>query len=324
LKYSVILPIHNEEGAIEPLLNEIRNAMEPLRQDFEVVAVDDGSFDRTPEVLTLVQAGFPQLKIVTLRRNFGQTAALSAGFDHAQGEIIITLDSDGQNNPADIPRLLSKVAEGYDCVMGWRERRKDSWFTRKFPSHVANALIRYTWKTDLKDFGCGLKAFRKEILNDLSFYGEMHRLLGLLLIGSGAKVISIPVDHRARLSGRSKYGLERTVKVVLDLTTLWFLDRFQSKPIHVFGSMAFACFGIAGLSAVAVVVQKLLAEFSINRNPLFFLSIFMGIAGIQFIGTGLLSEFLSRIYFESTERRPYTVRSVTVGNPRSSQTRKAS
>ncbi len=310
VKYSIILPVYNESGAIEPLIEEIRDALASKREQFEIVAVDDGSTDGTSEILERLLATYPEMRLITLRKNFGQTAALAAGFDHGVGEVFITLDSDGQNDPADIPRLLEKIDEGYDCVMGWRRGRKDSWLTRKVPSIIANWLIRVSWKTSLKDFGCGLKAFRKVILKDLSFYGEMHRLLGLLLIGAGAKVISIPVNHRARSSGKSKYGLERTVKVVLDLMTVWFLDHFKSKPIHIFGSFALLFFSSSALCAVITLAQKFLTELSINRNPLFFMTIFLGIAGIQFIGIGLLSELMSRIYFESTERRPYAVRSV--------------
>ncbi len=306
LDISVVIPVYNEGGAIGSLIKELRVTLGSLGRPYEIIAIDDGSTDDTPNVLQRLAGR--DLKVITLRKRYGQTPALRAGFDAAQGETIITMDGDGQNDPADIPTLMEKIDSGYDCCLGWRQHRKDRLFSRRLPSRIANAMIRLIWKTDIKDFGCSLKAVRKEMLAELSVYGEMHRVLGLLLVDAGARVVSVPVNHRPRVSGRSKYGFERVLKLMLDLMTIWFLDNFNGKPIHIFGSFAVGCLGGMSLLSLTAIVQKLLYDTSLNRNPLFFGSIFLGITAIQFLSLGLLSELLTRIYFEATTRRPYLIK----------------
>lgn len=305
---SILLPIYNERDNLRPLLDEIEAAMEPTGDAFEVIAVDDGSSDGSAELLRELAAKRRFLKVILFRRNSGQTAALDAGFRHATGDVIVTMDADRQNDPRDIPKLLAKLREGFDCVSGWRKKRHDGFFLRRLPSLVANRFVRWYWKSSVADLGCTLKAYRRDITEELSLYGEMHRFIGILLEGLGAKVASIEVNHRPRVAGKSKYNLTRVVKVALDLITIWFLQTFRTKPIHVFGGIGLGCFTLSFASECVAVWQKLQYDFSLNRNPLFTLGVFLVVIGVQFIVLGLLAELLIRNYFESTGRVPYSVR----------------
>ncbi len=306
-KLSILLPIYNEEGNIVPLLEELEEALTPLKHSFEVIAVDDGSTDRSREILAELSRTKHYLKVVLFRRNYGQTAAFDAGFSHASGDIIITMDSDRQNDPNDIPLMLKMIDQGYDFVAGWRLNRKDGFVLRTFPSRIANGLIRWVMKTSIHDLGCSLKAYRRELSNELRLYGEMHRFIGILMEGMGARVGEMVVNHRPRTSGQSKYNLSRTVKVLLDLTTVWFMQRYRTKPSYIFGGTGFAMLGVSGLIAAFVLYEKLALAVWVHRNPLFNIAVFLAIVGIQFVALGIISELIIRTYFESSQQRPYLI-----------------
>lgn len=307
-KYSVVLPVYNELDNLIPLINEIDQALRPLGSPYEILAVDDASTDGSAELLEKEVKTRNSLRLIRFRANSGQTAALSAGLRFSQGEIVITLDSDRQNDPMDIPMMLTKLeSERFDCVHGWRKNRKDGVFLRKIPSWIANRIIRRLWKSNLHDLGCSLKVFRREVAQDLKLYGEMHRLMGILIQGTGAKVCEVNVNHRPRVAGYSKYNLSRTVKVLLDLFTVWFLQRYWTKPIYLFGGIgALMISGCMGFFSVAG-YDKLVLGISVHRNPLFLIAIFLGVIACQFIVMGLLAELLTRTYFESTQHFPYTI-----------------
>ena len=304
---SVILPIHNELENLEPLLDEI-DATLAAGGGYEIVAVDDGSTDGSAELLERLSAKHAALKVVLLRRNFGQTAAFSAGFKFATGDVLVTMDSDRQNDPKDIPALLKEIENGADYVTGWRRDRKDRYLLRKFPSMIANGLIRRVTGTRFKDLGCSLKAYRREIVEELSLYGEMHRFIGPIVEGMGARVAEIPVNHRPRVAGQSKYGLMRTFKVLLDLLTVWFMNSFQTKPIYVFGGAAGGLLAASAALVAYVGYQKLALAVWVHKNPLFLIAIVFALMGVQLLGMGLLAELQIRTYFESRERKAYSVR----------------
>ena len=305
---SVILPIHNELENLEPLLDEIDEALGTQKLVYEIVAVDDGSTDGSAELLERLAESRDSLKVVLLRRNFGQTAAFSAGFKFASGEVLVTMDSDRQNDPKDIPALLKEIENGADYVTGWRRDRKDRYLLRKFPSLIANGLIRRVTGTSFKDLGCSLKAYRREIVEELSLYGEMHRFIGPIVEGMGARVAEIPVNHRPRVAGESKYGLMRTFKVLLDLLTVWFMNSFQTKPIYVFGGAASGLLAASAALVAYVGYQKLALAVWVHKNPLFLIAIVFALMGVQLLGMGLLAEIQIRTYFESRERKAYSVR----------------
>ena len=305
---SVLLPVHNEIESIELLLDEIDAALIGQIDEYEVVAVDDGSTDGSAELLERLSAKRAALKVVLLRRNFGQTAAFSAGFKFAAGDVLVTLDSDRQNDPKDIPALLKEIENGADFVTGWRKDRKDRYLLRKVPSRIANGLIRRVTGTKFKDLGCSLKAYRREITDELSLYGEMHRFIGPIVEGMGARTTEIPVNHRPRTAGQSKYGMARTFKVLLDLLTVWFMNSFQTKPIYVFGGLATGLLGASGMLIAYVAYQKLELAVWVHKNPLFLIAIVFALMGVQLLGMGLLAEIQIRTYFESRERKAYSVR----------------
>jgi glycosyltransferase involved in cell wall biosynthesis len=304
---SVILPLYNERDNLVPLLQEIDGALVDLKRPFEIILVDDGSSDGTAQLAEAQAQKNPHIRALLFRANSGQTAALDAGFRHARGELIVTMDADRQNDPRDIPAMLAMIERGLDCVVGWRKERRDGWLLRKLPSRIANALIRRAWRTRQHDLGCALKVFRREIAQELRLYGEMHRFIGILLEGMGARVGEYVVHHRPRTAGRSKYGLTRVFKVALDLITLWFLQGFRAKPIYVFGSLGVGLIGSSGVISLFVIWEKIFRDVSLNRNPLFTLSIFLVVIGTQFIVLGLLAELIIRIYFESSQQRPYSI-----------------
>jgi len=307
-KISVLIPVYNEVHNLRPLVDEIALVLRPMKEPFEIVMVDDGSTDGSPQMLEGLCAEYPELKVLLFRHNAGQTAALDAGFRHASGEIIVTMDGDLQNDPHDIPGMIAKIHEGYDFVAGWRKNRKDKLFVRRLPSKVANWAIRRLWHSRLRDLGCALKVYTREIVSELRLYGEMHRFIGLILEGMGARVYVQAVNHRPRVSGRSKYTLTRVYKVLLDLITIWFLRGYRTKPLYVFGWAGGGCLGVGGLSFAIALWQKLFEEFSLNRNPLFMTGIFLFVLGFQFLAMGLLAELLIRSYFETASVLPYSVR----------------
>jgi len=304
---SVIVPVHDEQENVEPLCEAIVQALEELGRTWEVIVVDDGSRDETYSRLTALAASEPRLRLIKLRRNYGQTAALSAGFDHACGEVIIPMDGDLQNDPEDIARLLEKLDEGYDVVSGWRRDRQDG-FLRRLPSRAANWLIGRVTGVRLHDYGCTLKAYRREILDETRLYGEMHRFLPALAYQAGARIAEIPVRHHPRTSGRSKYGMGRTFKVLLDLLTVKFLSVWSTKPSYVFGGSGFVlCFG-GSLFVAWTAYQRLFNGIYVYRQPSLIVGVFLFTIGVNMILLGLLAELVVRTYHESQSKPVYLVR----------------
>ena len=304
---SVAVPVYNEEENVEPLIREINGVLEPLGKSYEIVVVDDGSQDRTFAALTKLHGNQPALKVVRLKRNFGQTAALAAGLAHARGEIVILMDGDGQNDPADIPALLAKLAEGNDLVAGWRFNRRDPFLNRRLPSMIANQLISWTTRVKLHDYGCTLKAMRKDIADNLKLYGEMHRFIPAIAFERGARIAELKVNHRPRLRGQSKYGITRTLRVVLDLLTVKFMISYSTRPSHVFGPIGILS-GLSGfLVAIYLTIQKWVYDLEIGGRPLLLLAILLIFIGFQFVTMGLLGEMLARTYHESQNRPIYVV-----------------
>ncbi len=308
---SVIVPIYNEEESIGKLLPRLYEVLDRLPHPFEVIAVNDGSRDRSLAMLRAAALLRPQLKIVNFRRNFGQTAALMAGIDYAAGEVIVPIDADLQNDPDDIPLLLAKLEEGFDVVSGWRKDRKDASIRRNLLSRVANRLISLISRVRLNDYGCTLKAYRREVIKDVRLYGEMHRFVPIYAAWQGARVTELPVRHHPRRYGKSKYGLERVFKVVLDLLVVKFLDRQFVKPIYVFGGFGLFSFALAGVAALYMFYLKFAEGVSMIQTPLPLLSAMALLVGVMSVLMGLLAEMLVRVYFESQNRSPYLVRDLT-------------
>jgi len=310
---SIIIPVYNEEDCVGPLARQVYAVVKDLPGKNEIIFIDDGSNDQTlPRLLTLAQE-IP-LRIVPLRRNFGQTAAMMAGMDHANGEIIIPMDGDGQNDPADIPRLLAKFHEGYDVVSGWRKDRQDHPIKRNFLSHVANSIISRMSGVHLNDYGCSLKAYRREAIEGLRLYGEMHRLIPIYVAQRGGRITEIPVAHHARQAGVSKYGLERIFKVILDLFVSQFFARFHTKPVYLFGGIALVCFFLAGLAVMYALILKLFFATSLIQTPLLLFAAFTFLCGLICFLMGIQSEQLMRIYHESQDLKPYLVRKNITGS----------
>jgi glycosyltransferase involved in cell wall biosynthesis len=307
---SVVIPFYEEEESIEPLFAELLAVLDRLPLRTEVVAVDDGSADDTFARLAGVRARDPRVKVIRFRRNFGQTASLAAGFAHSSGGIIVTMDGDLQNDPADIPRLLAKLDEGYDVVSGWRHDRQDDRVTRILPSRIANAIISSATQVQLHDYGCGIKAYRREIATGIKLYGEMHRFLPAIAGDLGARVAEIRVNHRARTMGRSKYGLSRTVRVILDLMTVKFLSDFATRPIQVFGLLGLLVAGVGSLLMLYLGFEKIVLGAQLGGRPIVLLAILLVVTGLQFITFGLLGEMLARTYHESQGKPIYVIRDV--------------
>jgi glycosyltransferase involved in cell wall biosynthesis len=307
---SLVVPIYNEYESIPKLLGRIEESMQSLDIIYEIVCVDDGSTDGSGELLKEMSRTHDALSILLLRRNYGQTAAMAAGFDYARGSIIITLDGDLQNDPSDIPMLINKLNEGYDLVSGWRKNRQDHQITRLLPSKIANWLIGKVTGVSLHDYGCSLKAYRAELVRDMNLYGELHRFLPALAFIEGARITEVPVNHFARQYGKSKYGLGRTFRVVMDLVTVYFMKRFLTKPMYVFGLLGVLS-TIAGLAlGVYLTFLKLVLHQSIGDRPLLILAIVLFLTGVQLFCFGLLAELLMRTYHESQNRPIYRVREV--------------
>jgi len=305
---SVLLPVYNEEPNLLPLHDKLDKALKALGRSAEIVYVDDGSTDRSLKILRELAQLDSRVRVVALRRNYGQTAAMAAGIDAAKGDVLIPMDADLQNDPADITRLLNKLDEGYDVVSGWRKNRKDKMITRKIPSMLANRLISWIGGVPLHDYGCSLKAYRRESLQDVRLYGEMHRFIPIYAAWAGARVTEIPVEHHARTMGKSKYGLSRTIKVVFDLMTIKFMASYQTKPIYVFGTFGMLAFAISILSGLYAVFLKIFHRADFVQTPLPILSIVMFAVGVQFLLMGLLAEMLVRTYHESQAKAIYSVR----------------
>ncbi len=312
---SLFLPVLDEEENLRPMHAMIASALDALGKSAEVIYVDDGSTDNSLEVLRAIAADDSRVRVISLRRNYGQTAAMSAGIDAARGEILIPMDADLQNDPADIARLLEKLDQGYDVVSGWRKDRQDKLISRKIPSQIANCIISWIGEVPLHDYGCSLKAYRRDVIQDVKLYGEMHRFIPIYAAWAGARVTEIPVDHHARTMGKSKYGISRTIKVVFDLMTIKFMASYQTKPIYVFGTfgtLAFAASVLAGAYAVFLKFSHLfgLPQYHADfvETPLPVLSIVMFAISIQFFLMGLLAELQVRTYHESQNKPIYAVR----------------
>ena len=308
MQLSVVVPLYNEEESLPPLVERILSHVRPLGMAFELVLVDDGSRDRTAAVLRELSSQAPELVAVLLRRNYGQTAAMAAGFDASSGQVIVTLDGDLQNDPADIPLLLEKLDEGYDLVSGWRHQRQDAAMSRLLPSLLANRLIARVTGVKLHDYGCSLKAYRREVVDDMNLYGELHRFLPALAFIEGARITEVKVTHHARRYGQSKYGIDRTFRVLMDLLTVWFMKRFLTRPMHVFGFGGLAAMGV-GLGVVLWLVgEKLLLGMNIGDRPLLLMGLLGFLTGVQLFCFGLLAELQMRTYHESQGRPIYRVR----------------
>jgi glycosyltransferase involved in cell wall biosynthesis len=310
---SIVVPVYNEQDNVEPLLEMLRAPLEGLGRPYEVVVVDDGSSDETGARLREAASRYPALRAVRLRGNFGQTAALAAGFDLARGGLVVTMDGDCQNDPADIPRLLDALKEGYDVVSGWRRDRQDPFWSRQVPSRFANGMISWITGVHLHDYGCALKVYRREILNDIALYGEMHRFLPALARWVGATIGEIPVGHHPRRRGASKYGLGRTVRVILDLLTVKFLMSYWTRPIQIFGRLGLLLGGTGTLLGAVLSYQRIVHGVPLANRPILLLAVLLVLVGFQFISIGLLGEMLVRTYHESQQKPVYIVREILAG-----------
>ena len=307
---SIIIPVYNEVEALPELYRELKNVLAGLEKSVEIFFIDDGSRDGSSAVLDELALSDARVQALPLRRNYGQTAAIMAGFQHCTGDVIIPMDADGQNDPADIPRLLNKVSEGYDVVSGWRIDRDDR-FSRRLPSMVANRLISSLLGVPLHDYGCTLKAYRREVIEDVRLYGEMHRFIPIYAAWEGARVTELPVTHHPRLYGKSKYGFSRISRVFLDLVILYFIDRALDRPMQFFGKLGLAFWGLAFLTLGWAAVLKFGYGVTLIQTPLPLLAATIGLSGVLFILLGLIAEILTRIYFETRGKPPYKIERVS-------------
>ena len=320
---SVIIPLFDEAENIDPLMSALLPAMDGLGRPYEIIVIDDGSTDATLDKLTAAAGIHPQIKVIAFKRNVGQTAAMMAGIDHAQGAVIVPMDGDLQNDPADISRLLTKMDEGFDVVSGWRRNRKDAFFTRKLPSRLANGIISWVSGVHLNDYGCTLKAYRREVLEGFRLYGEMHRFVPIYAKWQGARITELAVTHHARRAGKSKYGLSRIFKVMLDLLVVKFLTQYETKPIYIFGMVGLGFFGVSLLAGLWAVYLKIFRDTSFIQTPLLLLFTLGFITGVMCILMGLLAEVLVRIYYEAQNKTPYTVKDRINIAPKDDQARDA-
>jgi glycosyltransferase involved in cell wall biosynthesis len=305
---SMVIPIYNEEDSIPTLYERLTHELDTLGHTYEIIAIDDGSKDRSFAILRELAHRDQRLHVVRFRRNFGQTAAFSAGFQRARGEVVITIDADLQNDPADIGHLLQKLDEGYDVVSGWREDRKDAYWNRRLPSQIANWIISWSTGVYLHDYGCSLKAYRRNVLNNIQLYGELHRFIPAIASWQGVDVAELPVNHHPRQFGKTKYGIGRTLRVVLDLLTVRFLLSYGTRPMHIFGLFGVVSIALGTLFGSYLVLIKFFLQQDIADRPLLLLAVLLVILGVQFISIGLIGELVTRTYYE-TQRKPiYVVR----------------
>ena len=304
---SIVVPIYNEEESLPFLVNQLLEVLQHMEETFELVLVNDGSSDNSAEVIRKLSVEIPELVGVLLRKNYGQTAAMAAGFDMASGEIVVTLDGDLQNDPKDIPLLVNKIRDGFDLVSGWRYRRQDAAISRKLPSKIANRLIGKVTGVRLNDYGCSLKAYRREVLRDMRLYGELHRFLPVLANIEGARITEVKVNHRARQFGSSKYGIDRTFRVLMDLLTVWFMNRFLTRPMYVFGFGGILAIIGSFITSFYLLIIKILGE-DIGNRPLLIFALLLAVTGVQLFGFGLLGELQIRTYHESQNRPIYRIR----------------
>jgi glycosyltransferase involved in cell wall biosynthesis len=313
LDVSVIVPVYNEEESLPHLIEELHRALSPTGLRYELVLIDDGSKDGSWSLLERLAENDPALNLVRFRRNFGQTAAMQAGLDAARGSRVVTIDADLQNDPADIPALLAKLDEGYDLVAGWRKYRKDPFLNRRLPSMIANRLISLATRVKLHDNGCTLKAMTYEVAKELRLYGEMHRFIPAVASWVGARILELPVNHRPRRFGQSKYGIGRTLRVVLDLITVRFIQSYLTRPMQVFGLAGLTVLALGTAISGWLAIDKLVFEASLADRPLLLLGVLLIVVGIQLLSLGLVADVVSRTYHESQNKSPYYVRSRKVG-----------
>lgn len=310
---SVLIPVYNEVGCLEPLLRELGAVLDGLPNAAEIVAVDDGSSDGSFDRLAALTAREPRLRVVRLARNYGQTAAIAAAIEHARGELLVSLDADLQNDPRDIPALLAALRPDVDVVNGWRQDRKDAWLSRRLPSQIANRIISAVTGTSLHDYGCTLRVMRASVARELRLYGELHRFIPALAADVGARVVEVPVSHRPRTIGQSKYGISRTLRVVLDLLTVKFLSGYATRPIQLFGLVGLAL-AVPGLAVMAVLgFERIVLGVRLADRPLVLLAILLTVLGVQFVSIGLLGEMVVRTYHESQHKPIYRVRETVHG-----------
>lgn len=307
---SVVIPVYNEEDNVATLHERLSDALSTLNRTYQIIYVDDGSTDASLTKLKKLCETDTSTSVIQLRRNFGQTAAMTAGIDRATGEILVLLDADLQNDPHDIPRLVAKLEEGYDLVSGWRRNRQDNWFWRKVPSHVANWIISAVTGVPLHDYGCTLKAYRREVLSQIRLYGEMHRFIPAFVKVVGGSVAEIPVQHHPRIHGTSNYGMGRTFRVILDLVTVKFLSTFSGSPIYLFGGSGLVLVGLSFISGIAMLLNKLIYGISFIQSPLLLLSALLFILGFHSFLLGLTAEMLMRTYHESQGKPTYVIRKI--------------
>ncbi|MHB8788736.1 MAG: glycosyltransferase family 2 protein [Desulfobulbaceae bacterium] len=312
---SIVVPLYNEEGNVRELYQELNGVLRANSFTYEIVFINDGSSDRTGELLREICNSDPQVVAINFRRNFGQTAAMSAGFDYSRGDIVITMDGDLQNDPADIPKFLAKIGEGYDVVAGWRFKRQDPFLNRRLPSMIANRVISTITGVKLHDYGCTLKAFKKEISENINLYGEMHRFIPAIASAMGITIAEVKVNHRPRHQGKSKYGISRTFRVILDLITVKFLLSYSNRPIHIFGLIGMVSFSLGVLISLFLFVQRQVYDMPLSDRPLFLLAILLIFIGIQFVTFGLISELQIRTYHESQNKPIYYVKEVLGRDP---------
>jgi len=307
---SIVVPVYNEEENIQALYDQLTAVLDPLGLTYEIICTDDGSTDRSFEKLKALAQRDPRLKVIRFRRNFGQTAGFSAGFDYASGDIVITIDADLQNDPASIPVLLEKMAEGYDVVSGWRVNRQDPFLTRRLPSRLANWLISRTTGVPVHDRGCSLRAHRREIVKEMRLYGELHRFIPDIAAWIGARMAEVPVGHRPRRFGKSKYGLGRTVRVILDLITVRFLQGYSTRPIQIFGRWGLIMAFVGFLLGLWLSFEKIVLGHSIGNRPALVLSLLLMLMGVQLVSIGLLGEMIVRTYYEGQRKPIYRIREI--------------
>jgi glycosyltransferase involved in cell wall biosynthesis len=315
IELSVVIPIRNEAPSLEELHRELTETLRAWGRSYEVIIVDDGSTDESFDILARLQAIDPALRVIRLRRNFGQTAAFAAGFDYARGRLIATADGDLQNDPRDIPAMVDALERGYDIVCGWRRERKDAFFTRRLPSMIANRIISSATGVPLHDYGCSLKVFRAEVVKSLKLYGEMHRFLPAIASEQGVTIKEMPVGHRPRRHGRSKYGIGRTVRVILDLLTVKFLLSYSTRPLQIFGLIGLTMAFLGGVISAWLAFQRLIGAESLANRPILFLGILLIITGVQLVTLGLLAEMQARTYHESQNKPTYAIREIREATP---------
>lgn len=314
IEISIVLPIFNEKENITILYDELKKVLGSMSQNYEIIMIDDGSNDGSDDIIKQIANSDSSVTALFFRRNFGQTAAMDAGFKQSKGKIVIPLDADLQNDPADIPRLLAKLDQGYDVVKGWRKNRKDKNLTRKIPSKIANFIIRRSTGVNIHDYGCTLTAFKSEILKDINLYGEMHRFIPVYAAMVGGKITEIKVNHRERKYGKTKYNLSRTFKVIFDLLTVKFFAGYTTKPLYFFGKWGFVSFFVSLLFLFGTTYKKFALNVDVHRNPMFLIAIFFGLAGIQMILMGLLAEVIVRNYYESRGKTFYIIKEILNNN----------